>query len=257
MRPIKTARRKPMSNSEKGHGKNAANFEQLTAYTASLGLAYNPSNPLIRHDALQTLLAKANESLNSVNTAISANSGAVAAREAAFGSLNKLITRVCNSYRSCGADPEDAQNLISVAKKLKGIRVSAKLTEEEKKELAANGIERKQISAAQTSYDSRLYNFDKFVKLLASNSLYVPNEEELKIASLVALHNDLKAKNTAAMESAARLINARAARNNVMYAGKTGMVDVSLEVKYYLKSLDGAAGPKYKAISKLSFIYVK
>ncbi len=43
------------SNSEKGHAKNAANFEQLTAYTASLGAVYNPSKESLKLTSLLVL----------------------------------------------------------------------------------------------------------------------------------------------------------------------------------------------------------
>lgn len=57
------------SKSEKGHAKNAANFEQLTAYCASLGTVYNPSKEALKLVSLQALLTSANNSLSAVNAA--------------------------------------------------------------------------------------------------------------------------------------------------------------------------------------------
>ena len=90
------------SKSEKGHGKNAANFEQLVAYCASLGTVYNPSKESLKLAALQSLLSSANNTLNAVNATFTTNANAVAARQTAFKPLNKLITRTGNSCKACG-----------------------------------------------------------------------------------------------------------------------------------------------------------
>ena len=103
------------------------------------------------------------------------------------------------------------------------------------------------------SYDSQLDNFDKLIKLLASIALYAPNEPELKVTALTALYNDLKTKNTAAVSAATPLSNARLARNEIMYKPLTGMVDIALDTKTYIKSVFGASSPQYKQISKLAF----
>lgn len=103
------------------------------------------------------------------------------------------------------------------------------------------------------SYDSRLDSFDKLIKQLASIKEYAPNEPELKIASLTTLYNDLNAKNSAVVTSQVTLSNARIARNDVMYKPNTGLVDVALDSKSYIKSAFGPTSPQYKQISKLEF----
>lgn len=103
------------------------------------------------------------------------------------------------------------------------------------------------------SYNSRLDNFDKLIKLLDSVTLYAPNEEDLKITSLTALHDDLKAKNIAVVNAAVPLSNARISRNNVLYKANTGLVDIAADTKTYIKSLYGATSPQFKQVSKLEF----
>ena len=73
------------------------------------------------------------------------------------------------------------------------------------------------------SFDNRIDNFDKFIKLLTSVTLYAPNEADLKVAALTATLADLKAKNLAVVNSETALTNARIARDVVMYADITGM----------------------------------
>jgi hypothetical protein len=128
------------------------------------------------------------------------------------------------------------------------------MTEAEKKAEAEAGKEVVEISSSQMSYDSRLENLDKFIKLLASVPEYTPNEEDLKVTALTALYNDLKAKNSAVINAAIPLSNARISRNEVLYKANTGLVDIALDTKTYIKSVFGAGSPQYKQVSKLEFI---
>lgn len=79
------------STSETGHAKNAANFDDLISFVTGYGTAYNPSKATIKLTALQTLSTSAKTAINAVNAALPAYSNAVAAREAAFEPLSKLI----------------------------------------------------------------------------------------------------------------------------------------------------------------------
>ena len=103
------------------------------------------------------------------------------------------------------------------------------------------------------SYDSRLDNFDKLIKLLSSVPAYAPNEADLKIAALTALYTDLKAKNLAVLNAEIPLNNARISRNDILYKENIGLVDVASDVKTYIKSVFGATSPQYKAVSTLKF----
>jgi hypothetical protein len=241
------------STTETGHAKNVANFEQLTVDCTALGTSYNPSNPLIKLAALNAQLASAKANIAAVNTAHAANSNAIAARDVVFSPLSKLSTRILNSLKASGTTVQVDESAQTLVRKLQGRRATAKLTDEEKKAAEAAGKSVNEISASQMSFDNRLDNLDKFIKLLTSVTLYAPNEADLKVAALTATYNDLKAKNLAVVNSETALSNARIARDLVLYADNTGMVDISVDVKSYIKSIFGATSPQYKQISKLKF----
>lgn len=93
--------------------------------------------------------------------------------------------------------------------------------------------------------------------LLSSVPFYNPNEEELKIETLKALYNELKEKNTDVLLATVQLDTTRIARNKILYDENTGLVDIALDSKTYIKSVFGATSPQYKQISKLSFIRPK
>ena len=241
------------STSETGHAKNVTNLESLITSIIALGTTYNPSRDSIKLTALQTLLNVSKESLNTVNIAQAAYSNAVAARKVAFEPCGKLITRVMNSLKASGTSTQVVQSARTIVRKLQGRRASAKITEEEKKALEAEGKEVNQISASQMSFDNRIENFDKLIMLLSSVPLYNPNEEELKIETLKALYSQLKEKNTEVILPIVQLSNSRIARNKILYKENTGIVDIAVDSKTYIKSVFGATSPQYKQVSRLYF----
>ncbi len=245
------------NTSETGHAKNVTNLESLITSIIALETSYNPSRDSIKLTSLQTLLTASTESLNAVNIAQATYSNAVAARKVAFEPFGKLITRVMNSLKASGTSTQVVQSARTIVRKLQGRRASAKITEEEKKALEAEGKEVNQISASQMSFDNRIENFDRLIMLLSSIPLYNPNEEELKVETLKALHNQLKEKNSEVILPIVQLSNSRMTRNKILYSENTGLVDVALDSKTYIKSIFGATSPQYKQISKLRFIRPK
>ena len=245
------------STTETGHAKNVAHLDELISFVLGYGTDYNPSKPSIKSDALQTLSGYAKKAIDGVNAALPAYSNAVAAREAAFAPLSKLVTRVLNALKATDTTNQVDENANTFARKIQGKRATAKKTEAEKKAEVDAGKEVVEISSSQMSYDSRLDNFDKFIKLLASVSLYAPNEEDLKVTALTALYNDLKTKNNAVVSATIPLSNARISRNDVLYKANTGLVDTAMDAKTYIKSLFGATSPQFKQVSKLEFNTLK
>jgi hypothetical protein len=192
--------------------------------------------------------------IGGVNAAFPAYSNAVAAREAAFAPLSKMVTRALNALKATDTTDQVDESAKTLARKIQGKRATAKKTEAEKNADAVAGKVTVEISSSQMSYDSRLDNLDKFIKLLASVSLYAPNEEDLKVTSLTALYNDLKTKNIAVVNSAVPLNNARISRNEILYKENTGLVDIASDTKTYIKSVFGATSPQFKQVSKLQFV---
>lgn len=245
------------STSETGHAKNAANLDQIISFATGYGTAFNPSKPTIKLTALQTLSTSAKNALNAVNSALPAYNNAVAARETAFGPLDKLVTRALDALKATDTTSNVDDNAQTLVRKIHGTKAKPKKTEEEKAAEKAVGKETKEISASQQSYDSRLDNFDKLIKLLASITLYAPNETDLKVAALTTYYNDLKAKNAAVVAAATPLSNARISRNDILYKENTGLVDIALDVKTYIRSLFGRTSPQYNQVSSIEFKRIK
>jgi hypothetical protein len=241
------------SISETGHAKNVANYEKLIADITSLGAAYNPSKANLKLAALNIQLTTAKAAITAVNSAEPAYKNAVSARDVAFAPFSKLITRVNNALKASDTTVQVDDSAMTLVRKLQGRRATPKKTDEQKQAAVASGKEVVEISSSQMSFDSRLDNFDKLIKLLTSVTAYAPNEADLKVAALTTLYTDLKTKNTAVTTAEKPLTNARIARNDVLYKANTGVVDITVDIKSYIKSIYGATSPQYKAISGLKF----
>lgn len=245
------------STSETGHAKNLANLETLTVDLSTFGTAYNPSKAAIKIPALQAFAVTCRTSITGVNTAIAAYGNAVAARELAYAPVSKLTTRIINALKATDVSDQVIDNAKTFARKIQGTRASAKTKANPDADpnaaIEAIPAEPRQISTSQMSYDSRLDSLEKLIKVLASNPLYAPNENDLKVATLTTLYNDLRTKNTAVVTAAAQLAAARIARNELFYNPSTGIVALAAEVKSYVKSLFGASSPQYRQISVLQF----
>ena len=242
------------STSEQGHNRNAANFDKLITHCVSYGTAYNPSKASIKIAAIQAQATAARNSLTAINTLTPAYKNAVAARTAAFKPLDKLITKVSNALKASDATPEVNDAAKTMIRKLQGRRATPKKTDEEKETAADAGEEIVEISTSQLSYDNRLDNFDKLIKMLAAIPQYAPNEADLKITALTTIYNDLKTKNTAVITAEIPLNNARITRNTLLYKDGTGVVDTAATIKTYVKSIYSTSSPQSKAISKLQFV---
>ena len=243
-----------MSKTEGGHLTNVVNFENLISQAVSHGSTYNPSREALTVSFMQAHLKASKSSIETVDIALAAYRIAVAAREVIFVPLSKLATRILNALKATETTQQVDESARTHIRKIQGTRATPKFTEEEKKTLAAEGKEVKEISASQMSYDDRLENFIKLITLLSTIPEYAPNEEDLKIASLITLSHELESKNQAVIAAATELSKARIARNAVLYKNNSGLVDIAIGVKAYVKSVFGASSPQFKQMSKFTFV---
>ena len=241
------------NNPETGHAKNVSNFESLISFVKGYGTTYNPTKVTIKIEALESTLANAKKSVVDIDTVLPAYTNAVSARESAFAPLGKIITRIISAVKASDTTEQVDESVKTLVRKLQGTRASAKISDEDKKLLEAEGKEVNQISASQMGYDNRLENLFKLIMQLKSIPEYNPNEEDLKTSTLEALYQVLKTKNEAVVETTTPLSNARIARNETMYKSISGLVDIASDAKMYIKSVFGASSPQYKQVSKLEF----
>lgn len=238
---------------ESGHAKNVANLDELISFIQGYGESYNPSREALKLSAMQAVSKNSKNAITAVNMALPTYSKAVASREAAFEPVNKLVTRIMNFIKSIASTDHIHENALTFARKIQGRRATAKRTQEQIQADVAAGKEVVEKSASQMSYDNRLDNFDKLIKLLASVEQYAPNEADLKVSSLSSLYADLMKKNSEVIATTTPLSNARIARDEILYKKDTGLVDIALDSKAYIKAVFGASSPQFRQVSKLIF----
>ena len=246
------------STSETGNAKNVDNFGSLIDGILSFGAKYNPSNPATIVTALKAKKESARASINAVNTAAIQYANATNTRETAFVPFNSTVTRGLNALRaSPSADNTDAA-VATIARKILNTRAPKGSKSKETPAPAADpAVKVKKVSTSQRSFDSQVDNFDRFVEALANVPEYKPNEAELKVEALKAFAAELRKVNDACNAASYALDAARATRNTELYAPSTGLVDVALSAKAYVKSLFGATSVEYKRIASLEFRTVK
>lgn len=236
------------STYETGHAKNIANFQHLIAFVTGYGATYNPSKAALKIPQLNTIATTAQTKLADVITKNTAYNNAVNDRVLAFSGLKALSTRLVSALETTNAPKEKISDAKGFNRKMQGRRASAIQTPTD-----PNAPAPKTISSAQLSYDQLIQHFAALVAVLQSETSYLPNENDLKIATLTAKQSDLFAKNNAVATAYTTISNSRIARNKALYEPTTGLVDTALEVKKYIKSIYGTTSPEYAQVKSIPF----
>ena len=236
------------STSEVGHAKNVANFADLISYCTAYGSTYNPSKTTLQLTELNTLLTSAQTELANVTTAKNAFDTSTGNRQLAFEPLKSLATKIVNYLSVTDASEQTIANAKTINNKLQGRR--AKTVSENP---STEGETQNTVSVSRQSYDMLTENFSALIDLVSYVPSYTPNETELTTASLTAYLGELQTANTNVISAEVAYSNARISRNNVLYAENTGLVDIALDVKKYVKAIFGATSPQYKQISGIKF----
>jgi len=231
------------STSEKGHAKNVANFGIIINFASGYGPNYNPSNPTLAIPALEAKWEAAKEKLRTVKDTKEPFDSKTGERQLLFKPLRPLATKIINSLIAQQVPSTVIKDARTIIRKLTGKRAK-ELTQE---------TEENKISVSQQSYDRLVDNFEELIVLAQTEPNYNPNEDDLKVTSLVTLHEKLNNKNNEVKIIYVPYSNAMIARDGELYDQETGLVDIAYEVKNYVKSVFGAASPQYRQISGLVF----
>ena len=93
----------------------------------------------------------------------------------------------------------------------------------------------------------------RLVELLGKEAAYKPNETDLKVSALEALLAKMKGANSTVAGAYTDYRNALAGRDAFLYNDLTGLVQLSKQVKLYVKLVYGAQSAQYKQVSGLAF----
>ncbi len=242
-----------MSTDQTGHEQNVVNLGIILNSVATFKTMYNPSRNELTIDGLTQMRSDGEKVNAAVTSAENVFKNSISARTTSFDLFDIFITRIINALRISGAPEQSILQAENIVRELRGKRASAKLTNKEVEIAKGEGAEIKQMTLHLYNMDRKIENFNKLVQFLAGIPEYKPNEADLSIAGLNSKLAELKSTTASYLAANAALDAARLERNKVLYAKNTGLVDVALDVKLYVKSVFGAKSPQYKEISDIVF----
>lgn len=233
------------STSETGHAINFENFEDLIQVNTGFGDEYNPSNALIIIEAMTIKFNATDTIIEVVSIAKAPFTDATNVRQKVFEAMKRLTTRVVNAFKT-QEETTDRQykDAMTIVHKIRGERAGK-----------INPEDPNTISVSQQSYDNQYNHFRDFINYIKSHSFYAPNETALQSAALIAYLASMRVANKAVTTAAVPLNKALKERDKIMYAKKTGLVDVAIESKDYVKSAfeGGSKSAEYALVKGISF----
>jgi len=248
------------STSETGHAKNVAHFQNLITLCNSYG-TYNPSRQALQITNLQNVLLQAQAALDKVKNTKATFNNATNSRKEGFNDLKKISMQVMSAFAASDVPKLAVADARGVVRKMQGkrakeIKPAVVATTPATPPALPEATEEKHISVSQLSFDNMVDHFSKLVETVLQQPNYNPNEKQLSRAGLQAQLTQINGLNTAVIQGFVNWHNARIMRNDVLYNPLTGLVQLSADVKLYIKSVFGSTSPQFKQVSGLRIVAV-
>jgi hypothetical protein len=231
-----------------GNAVNIANFKELRKRCEAIGEEYNPSKEALKLESLDNLYTAAFNAQNAANDAESDYGRHVNARQAAFSAVRPFATRVINALACSDAEPGLDRHMRSIVCKIRGTRINPIAKPDPSSDDPNAKLTTHSVS--QQSFMRLIGHLQKMLALLNVIPEYQPNEEDLKTTALEAFIAELEATDSATYNSKIALDDARSVRDSLLYAPRTGLVDIALATRRYTRSL---GAKHYKSVSSILF----
>jgi hypothetical protein len=226
------------------------NFEKLIVFCNTQSAVYKPSKASIQLTALSALLTQAQQSLRATDGARTAYENAVNSRKPLFAGLPKLAARIVDALVASGASKAVITDAIAIKNRLHGpVRKLVPVTTPGTPNTTTNQY---RYGMSHLDLASRIESMEQLINRVVMEPLYKPNENDLKVASLQALVQQLKVANRQVMNAYTSEKNARRLLNGVLYQAN-GVYENARLVKAYLRSVFGNTSAAYKEVVDLTF----
>lgn len=242
-----------MNTGKRSNQQNVDNLEVLTERVTTFQPGYDPAETRLSIPNQRLIKTSGDEALLEVSTAESACDNAISARTAAFESINPLVTRAINALRISDVTEQTIAQGESLVRDFRNQRAAANDPAAKTAEVAESGETLKTNKLRSGSFNTRIENFRKFIVFLSAIPAYKPKQYDLTVEALNAKLEALVLVNSAYNAADAKANAARLHRNIVLYAAKTGLVEIAQDSKRFVKSAYGATSPQYKSISGILF----
>ena len=231
--------------SETGHDVNIQNFKLIIDRCTEFSTSYQPSNIALSVVNMTTQWTDAQTNHNNYLGKLVDTKIPVDEREDLFETLTSIVTRANNMFGSTAAKTSVKKDVRGYLNKILGRNIKIPRLE--------GGVpDPKYVSNSQQSFVKKTYNFQQFVLLLKADTNYAPNEPDLTIVSLEGLLDELKTVNLSVEEILGHAINFRILRDHSLYDLETGVIDVSLACKKYVKGVYGAMTLEASSVTSIA-----
>lgn len=242
-----------MNSVKRSNQQNVDNMELLTERVATFEPEYDPSELRLSIPNQKQVKASGDEVLLGVNAAESACNNTTSARTEAFHTLEPLVTRVINGLRISDVSEQTIAQGESIVREIRNRRASV-IPAPAKDAIDSEKTEPAKVNKMRSgSFNTKIENFRRLIVLLSTIPAYNPKQADLTIESLNARLTALNLLNSASKTAEAKADAARLHRDTILYAAKTGLVDIAMDSKLYVKSAYGASSHQYKSVSGIAF----
>ena len=232
------------STSETGHIVNIQNYKLIIDRCVGFGTDYQPSNEALLVENMTGQWTDVGAAHDTYLEKLEDTKQPVDDREDMFDELRSRATRVNNMYGSTKATKRMKKDAAGFVRKILGSNVKIPRLE--------GGVpDPKYVSNSQQSFVKKIDNFRQLVLLLAGDANYAPNETILKIATLETFLEDLEAKNLSVEETLGKAIHFRQLRDHGLYDVETGVIDVALMCKKYIRGVYGAMSDEAQSVTRI------
>jgi hypothetical protein len=238
------------STTESGMNTYIGHFQMLIGVCDGFGIRYKPQSPALQIPAMQVQLTGVQDAVKNVDALVPVYVTAESARRDVFALMPPLATRVQAAAAVADLPEAIMTHIKETVRKIRGRRAK-KISDDDAAQDGNTPV--KHVSVAQLSFNEQIEHFNQLLELVASQPSYAPSETELSVPSLRMLLGNMRNTNNAVMAAATPLTTARQARDLLLFAPKTGMIDTALAVKLYVKAAFGARSPEYREVNHISF----
>jgi len=242
-----------MGTSKRSNKQNVDNLEVFTEKAITFIPAYNPSDARLSIQNQKQVKVSGDKALLEVALAERTNDDLATIRNIAFDALDPFVTRLINSVRISDAPDQTIEHGDSMVREYRNQRAK----EIEAPAKSAEGTDEEESARTNKmrngSFNTKIENFRNLVLLVNAIVGYKSNETDLTVEAIGERLEELKRVNSACVTAEAELEAARKLRDIVLYADKSGLVDVAQDSKLYVKSAYGANSTQYRSISGITF----
>lgn len=238
---------------ESGHTKNEKAFLALVDFVDGWGTDYKPTKAALSLASIKALHPLCEKIVKDSDKATKVFDDLIDERMIVFKPIKPTSTRVYNAFSIIDLPQEAVEGAREIHRKIQGTRAKPKKDDEAPATETTPSKGGKNSSASQLSYDNNVKNFGGLIDWVELHPVYNPNEADLKVAALKTYLGKLDKANKDVIAGQVPYENQLDARDALLYADNTGMVDIALQIKKYALSAFGSKSAKYKQISGLKF----